>query len=89
MHNSAVMSNWYLLPVSLQKEFRILLLFMQRAQILTIGGIWPLNVRTFVSVSGNIFQTPRGIDKYRCDKYQVIGDIDFLPHYKRWQSIDI
>jgi hypothetical protein len=55
MHDSAVMSNWFLLPVGVQKEFRILLLFMQRAQILTIAGIWPLNVRTFVSVSATTF----------------------------------
>lgn len=53
MFNSAVMSNWYLLPVNVQKEFRLLILFMERERILTIGGVWPLNVSTFVSVNAN------------------------------------
>lgn len=64
MFYSATMSNWYLLPTKVQKDFQLLMLFIERTQIIKIAGIWPLNISTFVSVSCRPSRSENGAERY-------------------------
>lgn len=57
--------DWFLLPLSDQMDYKFLLHNAQEAKTLTIGGLYPLNMMTCVSVIETLF-TPENIYEDEC-----------------------
>lgn len=50
VYDSVLEMNWHLLPISLKREFLIVLRKTQHPKLLTAGGVLKLNMDTFVLV---------------------------------------